>query len=474
MPINNTSTKNFETGSISFRSLSNTFGGTQPDGSVKFSKYKRDTKSDEPITPDANENVGISTNDNLSIETFRDSISEVVVTQSGIDEEVEFESYFGTNISKNIKKRLDIGGTIFSDETDKFAAEFTTTETIRNLDINVEGNIYGAGGSVGSDGGGSLYIQSSANKKVNLNIKSGGKIWAGGGGGVVGNTGQGISGNCNQSYNVSRGESFTRSYTYTAQQKTPVPPKTVTNRNHNPGYSEVTIPGNTSYYYATAPSAHTRAGTQRMGRAHADTACHQTGGAVKTFFAVSPSDRRGACRRRGGQRGRARGQACANAWSFSCQYKIPSTNPPYQQARYNPFRQSSSSQQAQPPVYNPVQKTVTNTHSRTSPVAKIRTSPISATGGAGGSGGSGEGYFTGGILSAQSGIIGNPGTTTNCPTGYSGKKITASTGNSGTPGAAWGEDVKDGGKGGAFISYNSKITINGKSSNTAKGKEQKR
>ena len=474
MPINNTSAKNFETGPISFRSLSNTFGGTQPDGSVKFSKYKRDTKSDEPITPDANENVGISTNDNLSIETFRDSISEVVVTQSGTDEEVEFESYFGTNISKNIKKRLDISGTIFSDETDKFAAELTTTETIRNLDINVEGNIYGAGGSAGSDGGGSLYIQSSANKKVNLNIKSGGKIWAGGGGGVVGNTGQGISGNCNQSYNVSRGESFTRSYTYTAQQETPVPPKTVTNRNYNPGYSEVTIPGNTSYYYATAPSAHTLAGTQRMGRAHADTACHQTGGAVKTFFAVSASDRRGACRRRGGQRGRARGQACANAWSFSCQYKIPTTNPPYQQARYNPYRTVGYSQQAQPPVYNPVQKTVTNTHSRTSPVAKIRTSPISATGGTGGSGGRGEGYFTGGILSAQSGIIGNPGNTTNCPTGYSGEKITAATGNSGTPGAAWGEDVKDGGKGGVFISYNSNLTINGKSSNTAKGKEQKR
>ena len=108
MAINKTSTKYFENGSISFSELASTFGGTEPDGSIKFSTYKRDTESDEPLIPDAVENSDISTDDNLSVEAFRDTITEIVVTQTGTDEEVEFESYFGSNIARNIRKRLEL------------------------------------------------------------------------------------------------------------------------------------------------------------------------------------------------------------------------------------------------------------------------------------------------------------------------------------------------------------------------------
>ena len=480
MAINKTTTKYFETGSISFRALASTFGGTQPDGSIKFSTYKRDTESDDAIIPDAEENADISTDDNLSAETFRDAINEVVVTQSGTDEEVEFDSYFGTNIAKNIRKRLEISGTVFSNETDKFAVGLTTTENIRNFDINVEGNIYGAGGASGTqgeDGGGSLYIQSGgSNRNFNLNIKSGAKLWAGGGGGSQGDNGSGRTKQCNQSYNAPRGSVVQTPITNQHVISQPVPAKTVRQKQNIRVRRNTTVPGNAKVITSVrGPKNYGRTSPHRIARDFADRTCLGQGGWPTAFYATNPSDRR-KCRRSGGMRGRARGQSCANNWQFYCGVPQWVNNPP----TTTPTRQSRTRRtdvlQPQPAKQVLQSRTTIQTSSRGELVQLVRNEDVNASGGSGGAGGHGEGYFSDGIRAAQPGIAGNEGERKGCPKGYVGSPFSGVPGNAGTSGGAWGSPGtgNKAGKGGKFISYNGNITISGKSSNTTKGDEETR
>lgn len=481
MAINKTITKYFETGSISFRALASTFGGTQPDGSIKFSTYKRDTESDDAIIPDAEENADISTDNNLSVETFRDTINEVVVTQSGTDEEVEFDSYFGTNIAKNIRKRLEISGTVFSNETDKFAATLTTTENIRNFDINVEGNIYGAGGASGSqggDGGGSLYIQSGgSNRNFNLNIKSGAKLWAGGGGGSQGDTGSGSTKQCNQSFSVPRGATVERVEVNFVPVVQPQLPKLVPQSRTTRTTVQKVVPGTTQVVQSIrGPKNYNRTSPHRIARDFADRKCLRDGGWPSSFYAINPSDRR-KCRRRGGMRGRARGQACANIWQFYCGVPQTITNPPTTKTkRGGAVTNTHFVFQPRPAITVQQERTTVQTSTRGELDQFIRNEDVSASGGSGGAGGHGEGFFSDGIRAAQPGSAGSAGQRKGCPQGYVGSPFSGAPGNSGTSGGAWGlpGTGKKGGKGGKFISYNGNITISGKSSNTTKGEEEAR
>ncbi len=450
MAINKTTTQYFQNGSISFRAVSDTFGGAQPDGSIKFSTYKRDTESDEPLVPDATENEDISTDNDLSIEAFRDTIKEVVVTQTGTDEEVEFQSYFGANIAKNIKKRLEIDGTVFSDENNKYAAKITTSDNIRNLDLNVDGNIYGAGGPAGANGGGSLFIQSAGtNRKFNINLSSTAKIWAGGGGGSIGSPGGDKSGTCNQPYTVQRSQSSQQSRTSYSWIKNPDVAY------WQPGWDWENTGGdvNDRVYETRNP--------QRQARAWVDAHCAPFSQGVQNFTTYNESDRRRGCRRRGGKRGRSRGQTCGNNWHFRCHYIYKGTNPP-----------TIRFKTADPSGY---WQGTTNYHTvyRNTPVPRNNSNTISANGGPGGSGGHGEGYFTGGTRGAQSGNPGNPGNSQSCPSGFNGGSVTGGAGNNGNKGGGWGEKG-DGGSAGAFISYNGNVKITGKSVNTAKGREETR
>lgn len=480
MAINKTTTKYFETGSISFRALASTFGGTQPDGSIKFSTYKRDTESDNAIIPDAEENADISTDDNLSAETFRDTINEVVVTQSGTDEEVEFDSYFGTNIAKNIRKRLEISGTVFSNETDKFAVGLTTTENIRNFDINVEGNIYGAGGASGTqggDGGGSLYIQSGgSNRNFNLNIKSGAKLWAGGGGGSQGDDGSGRTKQCKQSFNVPRGNNVQTQVVKQVLTSQPQPPKTVRQKQNIRVRRQKVVPGNAKVVQSIrGPKNYGRTSPHRIARDFADRKCLGEGGWPTSFYATSPSDRR-KCRRSGGMRGRARGQSCANNWQFYCGVPQWTTNPPTTAQTRQARTRRTDILQPQPAKQVLVQQVNYVNSRRGDLVQKQRKINVNASGGSGGAGGHGEGYFLDGIRAAQPGLAGNEGESKSCPQGYVGSPFGGTPGNSGTSGGAWGSPGtgNKAGKGGKFISYNGNITISGKSSNTAKGDEEAR
>ena len=76
MAVNIDTQNYFASGEISFQNLKNNFGGGDAEGkNVKFSDYIRDTSDNEnPIVPDSTENADITdTNENLSIETFRNS-----------------------------------------------------------------------------------------------------------------------------------------------------------------------------------------------------------------------------------------------------------------------------------------------------------------------------------------------------------------------------------------------------------------
>ena len=144
---------------------------------------------------------------------LRDSIVEYNITQSGTDEELEFAPTnvptWNNNLSKNVNKKMSVEGTIYADQTSKYALTFSTGE-YNNLTIDVPngGKIYGEGGAAGGgNGGGALYVKNTASyDNVSITIGSNGQIWAGGGGGRNGNSGnRGGTINCyaNSLYNAS-------------------------------------------------------------------------------------------------------------------------------------------------------------------------------------------------------------------------------------------------------------------------------
>ncbi len=209
----------YTSGSISFSSLRSNFRAQQPDGSfssdtlpIKASQLRRITSTSDTsaIVPDATENANISTSSNLRLSQFRNSIKYYYITQTGTDNNNASLSSPGfnigtqswnSNLNKNIRKYMYLNGTMGSSNTTQYAA-FLQAET-HNLEINVSGGIYGAGGSNGTsaaisggNGGPAMYVQSTGSA-VTVNVQSSANIYGGGGGGEKGRTGdQGSSGTC--------------------------------------------------------------------------------------------------------------------------------------------------------------------------------------------------------------------------------------------------------------------------------------
>ena len=207
-------TKFFSSGQIKFSELRTTFNSNAGSNNIKFSTYRRNTDLNEtdPIVPDSTENrttvsasEGISTQDDLKIVSFRNSIKQYVVTQSSSNTEVTIHSGSGAgsrwnaNLDKNVKKFFNVNGTIDADSPSDDAAVFDAEAY--NLTIDVTGNIYGEGGTGGSANGGSggnggdaLYVNNTSSRsgssaKVIVKVNSNGRIWAGGGGGAAGGAG---------------------------------------------------------------------------------------------------------------------------------------------------------------------------------------------------------------------------------------------------------------------------------------------
>ena len=207
MATNITKTSHFTAGAgnpISFSQIRAAYGGGTEN--IKASTYLRNTDDDvdwrdaSTITkrvPDATENASVSANNNWTVDSLRDTISQYVVTQSGTDTELSYSANntgtWNNNLSKNVRKIFDVTGIVHADNVNDDALAFSGN--LYNLEIEVDsgGAIYGESGNVGGAGGDALYVNNTYSKR-SVEVRSYGKIWAGGGGGSSGNDGNPGSG----------------------------------------------------------------------------------------------------------------------------------------------------------------------------------------------------------------------------------------------------------------------------------------
>tara|TARA_Y100000361_G_scaffold816_1_gene646 strand:+ start:2739 stop:4292 length:1554 start_codon:yes stop_codon:yes gene_type:complete len=175
MAVNVTKTSHF-TGSagnpISFSQIRAAYGGDATN--IKASAYLRnddaavDWNDESTITsrvPDATENVSVATDNDWSVDSLRNTISNYLVTQSGTDTEMEFSdsntATWNNNLSKNVPKTFDVTGIVHADNVGDDALKFYGD--LYNLEIEVSGSgaVYGEGGA--ADGG-----TTSINETVNI------------------------------------------------------------------------------------------------------------------------------------------------------------------------------------------------------------------------------------------------------------------------------------------------------------------
>ena len=235
----------FSSGSISFSQLRTNFA-ERGSGEMKASDLRRNTnlREENPIVPDSTENEQISTESNLSLSQFRNSIKKYVATQSGTDTNSSYPDepgfrmgrldpngrgidwsgggYFGRdgqgggttgNLTKNVQKSVLITGTCGSVRFNLPAAQLSPVVQVHNVRIDVSGSILGYGGLGGYDPRGYPYgNQSGENGGIALNLGnigynnrvilgSGCRVYGGGGGGEQGqNGGRGSAGTCSRDY----------------------------------------------------------------------------------------------------------------------------------------------------------------------------------------------------------------------------------------------------------------------------------
>ena len=164
MAVNVTKTSHFTGGAgtqISFSQIRAQFGGSATN--ISASTYLRnddaavDWDDESTITsrvPDATENNAVATDNDWSVDSLRNTISNYLVTQSGTDTELEFSdsntATWNSNLSKNIKKTFDVTGIVHADNAGDDALRFYGD--LYNLEIEVDENgaIYGDSGTPGS------------------------------------------------------------------------------------------------------------------------------------------------------------------------------------------------------------------------------------------------------------------------------------------------------------------------------------
>lgn len=239
MAINFTKDKFTAVGAgISISQISDFYKGQEVRKNVKFSEFYRNTTSDEPVVPDAteNQNIPTETDKNLKFGDFPDTIKSYTVTHPSTDvlQNVNYHEYFNNNLSKNVPKTLDVQGEAYSNNVTKYAASVIGGATnssgtyvessIHNLNMKIRGKIYGAAGNRDQNGGDALWVKGNAqNRNVNIEIESGGLVYAGGGGGNPGSSPSGtVSNTCTWVY----------TYTYTRNDSVPAL------SGSNPGYDK--------------------------------------------------------------------------------------------------------------------------------------------------------------------------------------------------------------------------------------------
>ena len=212
----------YVSGEIKFSSLRSNFraqlrketsGGSETfnadTAAIKASDLRRitSTTNTNPTVPDATENANISTSSNWKSSQFRGSIKYYYITQSGTDLNFDIDAQsWNSNLDKNIRKFLFIDGTCGSNDATVTAASLNATAF--NLTLDNYGSILGAsgrGGGTGSGapevsgqkGGDALQMTSTSGANNIVLVRTGSRIYAGGGGGEKGKTGvAGTSGVC--------------------------------------------------------------------------------------------------------------------------------------------------------------------------------------------------------------------------------------------------------------------------------------
>ena len=204
----------YASGAISFSSLRSNFRAQNIDGTfntdtlpIKASELIRVTSqtATNPTVPDATENssIPISVGAGVSIKAshFRNSIKYFYLTQSGTNDNTGNSSvpglslssaYWNSNLNKNIRKKVDISGTIGSNYSTQPA--FSFSGEMCNLTISTRGQILGAGGVSGANngiGGTAIYVNNTlVSSPVSIIVDDGSaQIYAGGGVGGTGGTG---------------------------------------------------------------------------------------------------------------------------------------------------------------------------------------------------------------------------------------------------------------------------------------------
>ena len=232
----NTNGPFYSSGAISFSSLRSNFKETSS-GAISASELRRNDNNDEsnPIVPNSTENVNISPDNNLRIGGFRNSIKRYFATQSEEDNNASYPNEPGFrmgrydsngrgidwsgggvpgpdgqgggtsgNLTRNVQKRVYINGTCGSNNVGQAAAQIDPASYVRNLTIEVNGSILGAGGAGGvvgagdgTSGGTALNCSVSSGGSVTVIVGSNARIYGGGGGGEKGQNGQrGVEGVC--------------------------------------------------------------------------------------------------------------------------------------------------------------------------------------------------------------------------------------------------------------------------------------
>lgn len=213
----------YSSGEIKFSSLRSNFrsqvrkatsGGSESFNSdtdpIKASQLLRitDTSNTNPVVPNSTENTNISTSSDWKTSQFRNSVKFYYVTLPSSDTVTNFDisaQSWNSNLNKNIVKVMFIDGTCGSTSISSYAASFDATAY--NLTFDVYGSIFGAGGRgggtsgapaiSGENGGNALYVASSSGNNVSVLVRSGSRIYGGGGGGEKGANGTaGTNGLC--------------------------------------------------------------------------------------------------------------------------------------------------------------------------------------------------------------------------------------------------------------------------------------
>jgi len=166
-----------------------------------------DTAEQNPIVPDSTENNNVATSNNLKLSQFRNSVKYYYITQSGTDENFDIDTQnWNTNLAKNINKFMFIDGTCGSNSSSSVSASFNAIAY--NLIFDVYGSILGASGkgggtsgapAVSGEAGGTAMSVSSSGGNIEILVRSGARIYGGGGGGEKG--AQGANGSGGQCYN---------------------------------------------------------------------------------------------------------------------------------------------------------------------------------------------------------------------------------------------------------------------------------